>query len=78
MAYAEKVGKSATVASDRTGDASVVTLGYSVNGIGKRGDKIWEARVLTKAGELRSIMWVNPHTEKVRFLCGPWEEEKED
>jgi len=54
---------------------TVITLGYDVPDFAKRGEKIWEARVMAFFGsELRSIIWINPRTEKAHFVCGPWEE----
>ncbi len=56
----------------REREISVVTLGYDVPGFAAKGERIWEARVLTIEGGLRAILWVNPRSEDVHFVCGPW------
>jgi len=70
-AYNKKVGES-SIENDQVGDPSVITLGYAIPGFAGRGERLWEARVTTPDNELRSILWLNPHTEQVRFLIGPW------
>lgn len=61
----------------REREITVVTLGYDVPGFASKGERIWEARVLTIEGGLRAILWVNPRSEDVHFVCGPWEVKKE-
>ncbi|MDO8735084.1 MAG: hypothetical protein Q7K21_08015 [Elusimicrobiota bacterium] len=53
-------------------DISIVKIGYDVDGFAKKGENIWEARVLTLNGELRAIIWVHPNTGKVYFVTGAW------
>ena len=58
----------------REREIAIVTLGYDVRDFAAKGERIWEVRVLTIEGRLRSIVWINPNTEKVYFICGPWDE----
>jgi hypothetical protein len=53
---------------------AIVRLGFDVPGFAAKGDEIWEARVIELVGgyELRAVLWVNPNTEKVHFVIGPW------
>ncbi|MGI6494608.1 MAG: hypothetical protein ACOX5G_00680 [Kiritimatiellia bacterium] len=72
-AYAKKM-RAEVLANEGVQDISVVTLGYDVPGFATEGERIWEARVLTIEGKLRAIIWVNPRSEDVHFVCGSWEE----
>ena len=56
---------------------AIVTLGYVVRDFATKGERIWEARVMTIDGSLRAIIWVNPNSARVHFVCGPWEEKAE-
>lgn len=60
------------------GGSSIITLGYDVPGFGKEGQKVWEVRIteMTVVPEfaLRSIVWIQPDTGDVHFVCGPWDD----
>ncbi|MDX9862370.1 MAG: hypothetical protein RBS99_15785 [Rhodospirillales bacterium] len=71
-AYAKKM-RAEILANESVQDMAVVTLGYDVPGFASKGERIWEARVLTIEGGLRAILWVNPRSEDVHYVCGPWE-----
>ena len=71
-AYAKKM-RAEVLANEGVQDISVVTLGYDAPGFATEGERIWEARVLTIEGKLRAIIWVNPRSEDVHFVCGSWE-----
>ena len=73
--YADKMGIS-LMAEEGVRRISIITLGYDVPDFAKRGEVIWEARVMAFFDrELRAILWINPKTEKVHYLCGPWDED---
>ena len=72
--YASKMGVK-LMAEEGVQNISIITVGYDVPGFAQRGELIWEARVMAFFDrELRAILWINPKTEKVHYLCGPWEE----
>ncbi len=71
-AYAKKM-HAEILPNEGVQDIAIVTLGYDVRDFAKKGERIWEARVMTDEGRLRAIIWVNPRSEKVHFVCGPWE-----
>ena len=79
-AYLHKMrGISAYEAPD---NPSIIKLGFDVPDFAKSGDKIWEVRIfLTMTADgthvLRAILWVNPNTENVQYICGPWTENEE-
>lgn len=54
-------------------EITIIKLGYEILGFASKGELLWEARVKTLAQELRAIIWINPRTEKVYFVSGPWE-----
>lgn len=71
--YVEKMG-TRLMAEEGVQSLTIITLGYNVPGFANKGERIWEARVMAFFDrELRAIIWVNPRTEKVFFVCGPWE-----
>ena len=73
VSYVKKMGTQ-LMAEEGVHQVTIVTLGYNIPDFAQRGEKIWEVRVMSFFGrELRSIIWINPRTEKVRFVCGPWE-----
>jgi hypothetical protein len=72
-AYAKKM-RAEILANESVQDIAIVTLGYDVRDFAAKGERIWETRVLTIEGRLRAIIWVNPRSESVHFVCGPWEE----
>lgn len=76
-AYAKKM-RAEILANESVQDIAIVTLGYDVRDFAAKGERIWEARVLTIEGRLRAIIWVNPRSEGVHFVCGPWEEKTTD
>ena len=76
-AYAKKMHAD-ILANESVQDIAIVTLGYNVRDFAAKGERIWEARVLTIEGKLRAIIWVNPRSESVHFVCGPWEEKNTD
>lgn len=61
-------------ATDMIFDPVIILLGYNIEDFADRGIKLWEARV-TDHGETRAIIWINPFTEEVYFVCGPWDVE---
>lgn len=62
-------------ATEAVREVVVVVLGYDVDGFAKRGEKIWEARVMDNQA-LRAIIWVN-RSGDVHFVFGPWEAKTE-
>lgn len=73
--YSRKMGLK-LMAEEGVQNISIITLGYNVPGFAQRGELIWEARVMAFFDrELRAILWINPKTEKVHYLCGPWDED---
>jgi hypothetical protein len=63
-------------AYEGSGYASLVELGFAIEGFAREGDKIWEVRItiMNTNGRrsLRAIIWVHSETEQVYFMCGPW------
>ena len=53
-------------------DISIIKLGFDITDFATKGEKLWEARVMTLEGKLRAIIWINPKTEKIHFVIGPW------
>lgn len=62
------------LANEGVRSVSIIKLGYNIPDFANKGERIWEVRILAWE-ELRSIIWINPTTAKVRFLAGPWEGE---
>jgi len=76
--YVKKM-RAQILSTESVQNISVVTLGYDVSKFASKGDRLWEARVMTIEQELRAIIWVNPKTKAVHFVCGPWgAEEKQE
>ena len=76
--YVKKM-RAQVLATESVQNISVITLGYDVPRFASKGDRIWEARIMTIEQELRAIIWVNPKTKAVHFVCGSWGvEEKQD
>ena len=69
--YVKKM-RAQVLSTESVRDISVITLGYDVPMFASKGDRIWEARVMTIEQELRAIIWVNPKTKAVHFVCGSW------
>jgi len=67
--------ESGVLATEGVRSVSIIKLGYNIPDFAKKGEKLWEVRILLDGEELRSIIWINPTTAKVRFVSGPWEEE---
>ena len=59
-------------ATETVRDISVQVLGYSISEFADKGVQLWEARVVDKQ-ELRATIWINPYSEQVHFVCGPWD-----
>lgn len=74
-AYFKKAG--GIMANEGAGSPSIITLGYEVAGFAAAGEKLWEVRISVAAADstraLRAILWINPRTEQVHFVCGPWD-----
>lgn len=74
-AYFIKAG--GIMANEGAGSPSIITMGYDVPRFVSAGEQLWEVRisVLTPNNTLalRAILWINPRTEKVHFVCGPWD-----
>lgn len=51
-------------------DIDIIKLGYDVKDFGKKGDRIWEARI-TDLEELQATLWIHPVTEKIYFIHAP-------
>lgn len=49
---------------------SVATLGFDLDGFGKRGDKIWQAsiRELAAGSAVTAIVWIHADTGRARML----------
>ena len=72
-AYAKKM-HAEILSNESVQDIAIVKLGYDIPEFAAKGERIWEARVLTIEGELRAIIWVNSRSGEVHFVCGLWEE----
>lgn len=59
-------------ATEAVRDISIQVLGYNISEFADKGMKFWEARVSDNQ-ELRAIIWINPYSEQVHFICGPWD-----
>jgi hypothetical protein len=76
--YVKKM-RTQILSTESVQNISVITLGYDIPMFASRGDRIWEARVMTIEQELRAIIWINPKTKAVHFVCGPYfAEEKQN
>jgi hypothetical protein len=71
-AYAKKM-RANVLANEGIKAITIITLGYDAWDFATKDERIWEARVMTIDGKLRAIIWVNPNSGKVRFVCGPWD-----
>jgi hypothetical protein len=71
-AYREKM-PSKISAKESAQKIDIIALSYDVRDFSKKGEFIWEVRVMNDAGELLGIMWVHPNTEKAHFVRGAWE-----
>lgn len=56
-------------ATETVRDVRALVLGFDMDGFATNGAKIWEARVFDREA-LRALIWINPYTSQVRFLCG--------
>lgn len=70
-AYIKKM-RLEVLATEGVRSVKVMKLGYDIPGFAKQGEPLWEARVMTLNDELRAILWINPHSEAVYFVVGPW------
>ncbi len=73
--YVKKM-RAQVLSTESVQNISIITLGYDVPKFASKGDRLWETRVMTIEKELRAIIWVNPKTKAVHFVCGPWEAEE--
>lgn len=73
--YVKKM-QASVLATESVRDIAIIKLGYDVTDFAAKGEKLWEARVKTLEDELRAIIWINPNTEKVHFVVGPWGSEE--
>jgi len=69
--YVKKM-RTQILSTESVQDISVITLGYDIPLFASKGDRLWEARVMTIEQELRAIIWVNPKTKAVHFVCVPY------
>lgn len=51
--------------------ASIETLGFDMPGYAKKGDIIWEVRVIDLVSGLNAIAWVHSETQAIKFLLLP-------
>jgi hypothetical protein len=61
------------LATEGVRSVAIIKLGYNIPDFANKSERIWEVRILLDGEEVRSIIWINPTTAKVRFLTGPWE-----
>jgi hypothetical protein len=73
--YMEKRGGSVD-AREAVSEVTAITLGYEIPGFAAAGEQLWEARIVIRFKDLRSILWINPKTERVFFVIGPWDVKK--
>lgn len=72
-AYANKMGTQ-LMAEESVQCITPIFLGYDIPNFAQRGEMLWEARVMAFLDrELRAILWINPFTEHIHFVCGPWD-----
>ena len=69
-AYAHKMN--AHVLANEGVYVTVIKIGYEIEHFAKKGDQLWEARIMTLENELRGVIWVHPNTGEVRLLVGVW------
>lgn len=62
----------AVSATEGTGQAGIVRLGFEIRGFAEKGEPIWQVPIRAIGMELRAIIWINPRTAKVLFVVGPW------
>lgn len=71
-AYAERMGVH-LMAEEGIWRVDIQTIGFDIPDFAKRGDQLWEARVMAFLNqETRAIIWVHANTEQVYFVIGPW------
>lgn len=71
--YVERM-KVNILAEESVRTVAIIKVGYDISGFAKKGDLIWDTRVLALENELRGIIWVHPGTEKVLFITGAWDQ----
>lgn len=64
------------MATEAAHDIAAIVLGYDVPDFARAGARIWEIRVKTIEGGLRAVIWVNPKSQQLRFVCGAWDSRK--
>lgn len=75
-AYVKKM-RLGILANEGVHQVSIIKLGFDLPNFAAKGDTLWEARVTTIENEVRAILWINPKTEEVYFVIGPWVNETE-
>lgn len=55
--------------------ANFVRVPFEIPDFAIRGEYIWEVRIMN-LGQLRSVIWVHPHTASTYSICGPWDVHK--
>lgn len=53
-------------------DVSIITLRFNITNFVNKGEKLWQVNVKTLNNDLEGIIWINPNTEQVYFVFGPW------
>ena len=51
--------------------SEIITLGFEVPGYAKKGDRVWEMRVVDLISGLRAILWIHAESEQTKFLISP-------
>lgn len=49
----------------------IETVGFGMPGYAKKGDAVWEVRIIDFAGGLNAIIWVHSESQAVKFLLLP-------
>ena len=49
----------------------IETIGFDMPGFAKKGDAVWEVRVIDWVSGLNAIVWVHSETQAVKFLLLP-------
>ena len=70
-AYVSKMNMG-ILSTEAVSEIEIIKLGYTIKGFAEAGDSLWETKVKTIDGAYRAIIWVNPDSEEVYFVNGPW------
>jgi len=49
----------------------IETVGFDMPGYAKKGDAVWEVRIIDFVGGLNAIIWVHSESQAVKFLLLP-------